>query len=466
MTTFAGLIQDEHAINQWRMRAMLEGLVRRPDLMQLARSLTDPVDEQKKQANDINAEAVAAGKITKKANIGTAYHQFTETIDEGGTPRLEDHEVADMAAYRATLARSGFEVVEIETICVNFTYGYAGTLDRLLRHKKTGAYYIGDLKTGAQPHRYPHEICLQLAGYNHAEYFYRYLGGDPTNLDNWQCVPVPKMAKNKAVVIHLVPGSGECNLYYFNTQAGWEMFDALKAVRTFRAKKDLVKPIELPTAAGVIVDAFPGAELVITETPVVTPMGNVMDGAWNQTIHEGAPELPTDVAFEPTPPIPAATAVIETTATEADTIVEGELVRDALKQVRDILAAYNWPKGGKQERLLGQWLTEGGRAKKPWRMSSKTDQTERRFILYRAAIDLLEWFDSNDVDEDVCAAVVCYALNLEYQYGPTFKLGATIGALGRNGAELFHRCVGQLHDTSDALAITFNVKTGKPEVTV
>mgnify|MGYP003334292031 CR=1 FL=1 len=66
-TTLASTLSDKFALEQWKLRTAITGIVARPDLLQLAATHLD----DKQTLNRIATDAVEAGD-TKKAAAGAA----------------------------------------------------------------------------------------------------------------------------------------------------------------------------------------------------------------------------------------------------------------------------------------------------------------------------------------------------------------------------------------------------------
>lgn len=92
--------------------------------------------------------------------------------------------------------------------------------------------------TGKNPVAFPHEICIQLSVYANADTMYE-VGTDGTGVP----IEMPKVNRDRAIVMHLPPGSGQCSLYWFDIKAGWEAAQLCDQVKKWHARKGLVKPL-------------------------------------------------------------------------------------------------------------------------------------------------------------------------------------------------------------------------------
>lgn len=149
-TTFNKAASSTTSLTAWKLRNVIIGAARRPDALLRAHGLTHKDARQLDQiAADL--EEVAGAKVG--SDIGTFLHEFTEHMDAGlktwrdAPPQYQ----AQLALYAKTLADAGFEPVPglIErTTCITEFGGVVGTFDRVLYHRPSGTYAIGDLKTG------------------------------------------------------------------------------------------------------------------------------------------------------------------------------------------------------------------------------------------------------------------------------------------------------------------------------
>lgn len=149
-TTFNKAASSTTSLTAWKLRNVIIGAARRPDALLRAHGLTHKDARQLDQiAADL--EEVAGAKVG--SDIGTFLHEFTEHMDAGlktwrdAPPQYQ----AQLALYAKTLADAGFEAVPglIErTTCITEFGGVVGTFDRVLYHRPSGTYAIGDLKTG------------------------------------------------------------------------------------------------------------------------------------------------------------------------------------------------------------------------------------------------------------------------------------------------------------------------------
>jgi hypothetical protein len=231
-------LDDRYNLEKWKQRQVAVGLMLRRDLLNLVAAQKDD-----KQALDKTCdEAIAAAAGGAAANTGTALHSLTEQLHKGADHTLiPEHLRGDIAAYQACLDRHSIEVVEVEQFVVCEALEVAGTLDRLM--KVNGHLAIGDVKTGAGAVDYGLTgIAIQLACYANAETSWTPTGGH---------VDRPHVDRARAYVLHLIPGSGHCELVEVDIVAGWKAAHMARNVRAWRKRKDLGRSV---TAAADVVD--------------------------------------------------------------------------------------------------------------------------------------------------------------------------------------------------------------------
>ena len=264
VTTLAETLDDRYNLEKWKQRQVAVGLMLRPDLL----ALVAAQQNDKGQLDHTCDEAIAAAKGGAAGNTGTALHALTERLDKGeDLGHIPEVLRADLDAYRACIDRHGIEVVEVEQFVVCEALEAAGTLDRLGRVRDRLCVF--DIKTGAGAVDYGlPSISVQLAIYAHAETSWSTTDGhvgrkfviskdrvDPTrsyvvpahetfvgskNTDNDQLVEVDK---SRAYVIHLLPGSGRCELVEVDIVSGWQAAQTAKWVREWRKRSDLGRSV-------------------------------------------------------------------------------------------------------------------------------------------------------------------------------------------------------------------------------
>lgn len=233
-TTFAKLGANTKAIEAWNERNVIRGLALRPDLLMLANGL-----EVKRDRNDLNsiaAQAKDAAGSKVAANIGTAYHAFTERLDAGllALGDIPPQYKTRVLQYLEATTRAGLttrpEWIERTTAVradqVGAPLPVAGTLDRIFQ-LPDGSLVIGDLKTGADLSYGEMEIEVQLALYAHGVNTH---GLFDWNTKQWERPLVVDAAGTPsalqvrtdiAIVVHLPADGDGCTLYVADIERGW-----------------------------------------------------------------------------------------------------------------------------------------------------------------------------------------------------------------------------------------------------
>lgn len=259
VTTFARMASDGFGLEQWKLRMALKGASLRPDLVALAASLDAKKDAKRLNALVEQAREAAGGSAA--ANLGTAIHALTETVDLAKDKRaaLSDVPVAqrsDVAAYLDCLDAHGIVVVPemVERITCVPAYEVAGTLDRgleitrsgriTLRSGRTvtlrsGEHVIGDVKTGKDLSHGEGEIAVQLHSYAQGV---NEAGVWDHGSQRW--ADVPKVRGDVAFVMHVPAGTGTCTLYVIDLDMGREAAKLCVAVRAGRKVKGFLTAYE------------------------------------------------------------------------------------------------------------------------------------------------------------------------------------------------------------------------------
>ena len=244
VTTISSTTDDTNALKQWANRMVITGLVNRSDLLAQASTKL----EDKGALNKIAEEAITAGGGSSRANLGTALHSITEQVDLGNKPAILPGLQADVNAYVAELKRCNIKILQqyIESVVINDTLEYAGTLDRIV--EVDGIKYIADLKTGTDLSYSWRSISIQLNAYAQAEHIY-----------DWKTSkrePMPEINKEMGIVFHLPAGEARCELYWVDLTAGQEGLRLALDVRAWRKRNDIHQRF----VEGQIV-ALPGVEV-------------------------------------------------------------------------------------------------------------------------------------------------------------------------------------------------------------
>lgn len=245
-TTFAKLAADTFSLTRYNERLTLLGATLRPDVVALAHG--KHVKRDNKELNRLVTEVKETAGAKVAANIGTAVHSFTERVDAGtmkvdGVPESYQPHVE---SYLKKLQDYGLEpvpgLIERTTLVDEWGKVIVGTFDRVLYHRASGTYLIGDLKTGETLDWGKMEIAVQLALYAHGINAH---GVFDWNTDTWEREMSDgrtiKVRTDFGVVMHLPiqgPNAGVCTLRRVNLAAGWDAAATSASVDTSRKRDD------------------------------------------------------------------------------------------------------------------------------------------------------------------------------------------------------------------------------------
>lgn len=232
-TTFAKLGANTKAIEAWNERNVIRGLTLRPDLLMLANGLE--VKRDRDQLNSIASQAKDAAGSKVAANIGTAYHAFSERLD-AGLMTLEDvppQYRTRVQQYITKVADAGLttrpEWIERTTAVradqIFAPLPVAGTLDRIFQ-LPDGSLVIGDLKTGSDLSYGEMEIEVQLALYahgvnTHGLFDWNFKAWDQGNGEHPLGSGLLRVRTDIAIVVHLPADGDGCTLYVADIERGW-----------------------------------------------------------------------------------------------------------------------------------------------------------------------------------------------------------------------------------------------------
>jgi hypothetical protein len=154
-TTFIDCIEDKTSLVDWKMRMVLVGAARRPELVEQARHLDPELREDKASLDSLVTRLTDSSGANDKSRRGTYLHDLTEYVDRGEPlpNTISGDDLDDMAAYMASTAV--LKVIAVEQFVVVPELGVGGTFDRLSYYKGPGpdgkpiaGNFITDTKTG------------------------------------------------------------------------------------------------------------------------------------------------------------------------------------------------------------------------------------------------------------------------------------------------------------------------------
>ncbi len=293
-TTVAKALDDTSNLMKWANRMTALGLAQRPDLLALVQA-ADPDDRT--ELDKVCERAKEAGGATARRDLGTALHTMVEKAHANPDWKVPDTYAADVAAVQAAIAAAGFEVVDgmSEVMVVLDRHTIAGTSDLTLRRASDGRLFIADLKTGASVKFGALAWAIQLSVYAHADALYRQ--GDAADGSQDQRLPMPDVDRDTALILHVQPGSGLCDVHQLDIAAGAEALEVAMGVRSWRSRKGLLTPLEVAggdgTGTAAPTDPAPS-------TPVVAGTSAATSGQVDVAAPAPAPS---------TEPVPVATAL-------------------------------------------------------------------------------------------------------------------------------------------------------------
>ena len=265
---FAEGIADSYALDQWRHRMILVGVVQDPEILDKVSSGIrdfDPLDAVKQRREFLNRradEAMTAAGGDDRSSKGTKLHKFTEEVD-AGTRALADVPKdyrPDAAAYVHALNNCGFRPVKglIERSVFCRDLNVCGTFDRVLECVRTtdvldldgrmvtiraGEFVIGDVKSGDNIKNPWLEILIQESIYAHAinenGIAVQDTPGGPFRWEDLSTFGVTDVREDVGIVMHVPFGQAEAKLYFADLIIGW------RGALLCKANKEFWK-IELP----------------------------------------------------------------------------------------------------------------------------------------------------------------------------------------------------------------------------
>jgi hypothetical protein len=220
-SSYAKCLDDESALDNWRMWKAMEGVARSPALQtQVVATKVD--DKAEKKA--LREKALDKGTANEAADQGTGLHAMTarseDTADIDWDP--PEQYVGDLDAYRDALATYGLVSEMVEVHMVNDDFRAAGTADRIYRLTKRlqapdgswlepGELVVGDLKTGKK---------LDFGMPNYAVQLAIYAQGVLYDIVTERRLPTPPINNSWTLLVHLPVGMGNCKVLWCSIETG------------------------------------------------------------------------------------------------------------------------------------------------------------------------------------------------------------------------------------------------------
>lgn len=265
-TTFAATIAESYALQIWKQRQVVWGLSRRPDLITMASTIAGPEDKQ--ALGRIVDEAHIAAGTEAKANRGTAIHLACAAAERGAYHEVPEELRPHVAGYFAEMKRHRLQVIPkyVERTVISKRYHVAGTFDNLVLCPD-GKIRVADKKTGSLDYA-DIEFAIQLALYANADLMFNYATGEYE--------PMPEIAKDYAIVMHIDPETGHTEAQRVAIDWGWVWTRTCAEVMDIRRTKHVITPLVVnetfaenkeafgPTGIGENVQAFAPPQFVDT----------------------------------------------------------------------------------------------------------------------------------------------------------------------------------------------------------
>ena len=263
-TTLAATIAEQYALRIWEQRMVVWGLSRRPDLLTMASTISGP--EDKKALGEIVDEAHIAAGTKAKANRGTSIHRACQAAERGAFHEVPDELRPHVAKYFAAMKAGGLEILPeyVERTVIVSAYDTAGTFDNLVRCPD-GKIRVADKKTGRMDYS-DVEFAVQMSLYANADAMFSY--------DTGRYEPLPEIAKDYAILAHIDPETGDCELQRINIEWGWVWARTCAEVMAIRKTRHIITPYIAPEkAAGVSPLAQARADVESVSTVFGRPLG-------------------------------------------------------------------------------------------------------------------------------------------------------------------------------------------------
>jgi hypothetical protein len=232
-SSLSDFIEDQRGLIIYERRLLAKGLSEREDLAALGASLPPLTGNKrvdavtKKSLDEVIARAIDQGRGWAKADYGTAIHSFT---DPGASSHVPERMRSDVASFDE--AMKCLRIVETSRFIVNDDLRVAGTYDHIVWVPGVG-FLMTDKKTGKL---HPHGFAIQMSTYANGLH-YDWETGERTKLPF-------EVRKDWGLVIHVEAGTGSTTLHLIDLAAGYEAAGHAAWVRDWRARRDLIKPLD------------------------------------------------------------------------------------------------------------------------------------------------------------------------------------------------------------------------------
>ncbi len=232
-TTFAATLAEQYGLRIWKERQVVWGLSRRPDLLSMASTIAGPQD--KKALGAIVDEAHIAAGTDSKANRGTAIHRAIQAAETGHYEQVPEEFRTHVASYLEKIGQARITLLPnyVERTVIVPEYQVAGTADNFVLCSDSRVRVL-DKKTGRLDYS-DTEFAVQMALYANAKAV--------RNYDTQRYEPMPEnLATDYAILAHIDPESGHCELHRVNIEWGWTWARTCAEVMDIRKTKHVITP--------------------------------------------------------------------------------------------------------------------------------------------------------------------------------------------------------------------------------
>lgn len=249
-------LDDESALNAWRVDRAIEGVATTPSL---AAAIAANIG-RKEGRKDRREQAITIGRGDEAADLGTALHAMAHRLETEEGFRAPPPYDADLAAYLMALDQAGLESTHCEVQVCSDRWRAAGTADRLYRARRQllvpdgpqiepGQYVIGDLKTGKTLEYSLPGYAIQLAVYADGVFY-------DVETDERSEFP-PDFRTDWGLIVHLPVGQARCELLWVDLEVGRHGAGLVQEVRAWRKRDDFAVSFSMPESDEVAVLSSP-----------------------------------------------------------------------------------------------------------------------------------------------------------------------------------------------------------------
>ena len=263
---FGSDLDDEDALNNWRIDRAIEGVATTPSLAaDIATNIgRSPGRKERRE------RAISVGRGEEAADLGTALHAMAHRLETDPDFRAPEPFSADLAAYLMAVDQAGLVPTHFEVHVCSDAWRAAGTADRIYRATRQlalpgpdplepGQLVVGDLKTGAKLTYAVPGYAIQLAIYADGCFY---------DVDTDVRTPFPdELRTDWGLIVHLPVGQERCDLHWADLQTGRIGAQLVRDVRNWRKRDDFIRPFVFPGSDVAAVLSSPIFELETTPPP-------------------------------------------------------------------------------------------------------------------------------------------------------------------------------------------------------